>query len=180
MSRYFTAVLLLIISSSALAADSVASGLAQCARIQSGVERLDCFDALADAVKAEEDTGRATAAQKPRPTERSVPQVAAPAAEPTQQPTPEEKSTGFGFDLFGKNKPEAEVPSEIRSRIVSAKRNSLGIYIIELENGMVWQEREKGRRHIDAGQDVIVTERRWSMSMLLVDQNWRVTVQRID
>lgn len=86
----------------------------------------------------------------------------------------------FGITLFGKRRGDPDVGKNVRSHIEEIRETPGGNRVMTLANGQVWMEREPGRRRIDANQDIVISKRRWSYTMLLLEQNRRITVQRID
>ncbi|MDZ7685981.1 MAG: hypothetical protein U5O39_14010 [Gammaproteobacteria bacterium] len=175
--------------------------LSQCSKIDSAVERLDCYDGLAarhgDKQGAQDNGGKIRekhdvaedAEPESIPIEQSAPCVTgaseAPAGE-TEIPkeggcaAADDEEETFGIQLFGKPRSDPDRGESIRSTIESVRDSPAGNRVMTLANGQIWMEREAGRRSIDPSQDVVILKRRWHYSMLLIDQNRRVTVQRID
>lgn len=156
-----------------------------CASIADPNLRLACYDRLArpqaepevPSAADDETTSQAPATDMPddAPVAQSTPEKSAPDSEPY---TAKEKED-FGITIFGKRDNSKERDS-IASHIESVRTSNAGTRIMTLANGQVWMEREPGRRPIDAKQDVEIEKRRWHYSMLLKDQKFRITVQRID
>lgn len=116
-------------------------------------------------------------AQDPQQPSESVTVQERPKTTIDDEPDADEE---FGITLFGKRRGDPDVGQSVRSHIEAVRESAAGNRVMTLTNGQVWMEREAGRRRIDANQDVVITKRRWSYTMLLLDQNRRVTVQRID
>lgn len=150
-----------------------ADGLAECAAVESALERLDCFDRLARERLA--DDGRS--AEKPPAAPSAPAPVAAPAR--TAQPAPAvEPETPARFGLKTRPEPAGSVEL-IEARIDDVRTTPLGEHVMTLSNGQVWMENEPGRRPIAAGQDVIIRKHRWHYEMELAAQP-DVAVRRID
>lgn len=179
---------------------SAAEPLADCAAISNAEARLACFDALvaqpeADTKDAATDTvpdakpdtiPEINPDARPAVSTRATPETAteagtlsSPAASQQVIPTTQPQED-FGITLFGKRASEIDKDVSITSRIKSVREASGGQRIMTLVNGQVWMEREPGRRRIDPDQDVEIIKRRWSYSMMLLEQKHRITVQRID
>jgi hypothetical protein len=149
--RFPTIILLASLSPLVLASETIS----QCATIENAEARLDCYDGVVGQSEPEKTLTVPATVAKPGKSE-------------------EEDFT----TLFGSGADDSSEP--VMSRIESIRQSSGGHRIMTLENGQVWMEREPGRRRIQAGQDIEIVKRRWSYSMLLLDQNRRVTVQRLE
>lgn len=166
-------VLLLSITFCIAGQASAANELADCARIDSAVERLDCYDRLARDKANEAQSGehdQAEPARKPTPSRSLV-----------KERSRSDKSAEEKIEWFGKSKPAnpAADLSQIEAHIESIRKSPLGHHVMTLSNGQVWMENEPGRRSIEPGQDVTIRKHRWHFEMELSNRP-NVTVKRVD
>ena len=149
--------------------------LSDCVAITSPSARLACYDRLAHR-KTQKSTARDSMAR-----DTGAQQTSPPAESTIQIP---EKPHRQSADLprtqsFGEQGADVDEGDSIDATLVSAHRNGRRLYVLKLNNGQVWMQREAGDRPIRGDQPVTITRKRWSYGMLLEDQNFEVTVQRI-
>lgn len=99
-------------------ADVTAESLRRCAAIERGVERLDCYDAIAQSLASD-------------PQERREP----------EEPSAASDGAEFGAELLG----DGTDTQEIHSRIVGEFSGWRGNTEFRLENGQVWRQAEQDR-----------------------------------
>ena len=180
MSRFLVLVLMSAWAGQATAAD-LRADLAQCRGIQSLAQRLQCYDRLVDsqpeinvtstvvpkqAPKTTQtqptprDDQRSTASNKQPLTAQSAP-VKTPALPANDKVKPEE--------LFGKSDVEVkevvsrelEIKSvdQISSRVTRIQISPSQEYVVYLENGQVWRQKNKaGKWRIKVGETAIISK----------------------
>jgi hypothetical protein len=172
MSRILIAVLLFIWASQSVA-DDLRSGLSQCRGIQSLAQRLQCYDRLVDKLPeievtstvapAASDANQKTQPVVPsaRPAVQQPSKPVAPVAVAPEQVKPEE--------LFGKSDSELkevverklEIASvdEISSKVVRIQISSSKEYVVYLENGQVWRQKDDaGKWRIKVGETATISK----------------------
>lgn len=193
------AVLLLAFADPVLAADSQES----CAAIANADARLACYDRISTPSEPRVEGPSPAPTEMPVPTAVPLPkedlkeQPLPPSVvrkvvppEPRfekEEPNPNSRDTNqddqepeFGITLFGRHKSDKDERFSLQSHIEKAYKNNAGMWVMNLSNGQVWMERERSRRAVESGQDIVIVKRRWDYSMELLGQNRRITVQRID
>lgn len=132
-------------------AASPVDGLADCARIASPLDRLECFDALASSVGAV-PAAPIVAAPSPAPEP-----VAAPTPDPVTQPAPTPapvaetpppappvvatRAEEFGFENERLKKDKTEVVANYDGQFTGWSGGTL----FKLDNGQVWKQSQSGR-----------------------------------
>ena len=123
----------------------------QCARIASALERLDCYDALAeDAEKTTATTfapDRSTTGERDAPTRATRPTTT---LSPVNNFSPGDDrgapTAGTRFDEFGfPDRLSAATPEEITTRYDGAFTGWSGNTLFRLANGQVWKQSQSGR-----------------------------------
>ena len=125
-------------------ADDAASAVAACARVQSAVERLDCFDELARRVAA--GAGRSSPPPVPNGPQ---PSTAQPPAAAEAAPAPNE--TG-GSRREARAADRAE--QEFTSSVTAVREIQPGRIEVTLENGQVWRQTHSDRYNLLVGHEV--------------------------
>ncbi|MGA2779112.1 MAG: hypothetical protein ABSF94_16265 [Steroidobacteraceae bacterium] len=131
----------------AAAGDSAASlqqGLAHCATIVAGNDRLGCYDALA-AAQTRMAVPSAPAASKPPSPAASpgasasiVPQ-AAPAPVPAAAPAPAKEDFGLSPAQLQKNQPDQKPIASISASVARIGTSPIGRMLVILDNGQSWE-----------------------------------------
>lgn len=155
----------------ALAADR----LADCAAIESAVERLDCYDRLASQQAGQQAPERTPTPASEAPAERAEAEIEHDPQRPDTRPD-ENRVAQFGKSP--QRDPEREFEG-VEARIERVRKAPLGQQIMTLSNGQVWMENEPGRRTIAPDQRVRIRKHRWHYEMELASQP-NVTVRRVD
>lgn len=139
MRKSWPLLLSLSIAPVAVAVDD--ADIARCAAIANALDRLDCYDALAERLPV-----------MPLETEDPAVEVApeppvAPAAEklPPQKPPPVAPTPATAADFGFEVRAFDETPDQIESRYDGNFTGWTGRTLFRLENGQVWQQAQSGR-----------------------------------
>lgn len=147
----------------------------KCDEINDAAERLKCFDAVVELLKAAPPQ-QPLADQKPVESEQDS-AVAPAAPKPSPQPTPEQ--------LFGDPPPpkvtsrsgdssQPERPKELREVISGLKnywRNNDKDYVVVLENGQIWQTLDGSRLSIPSNPVDVRIKKNFLGSYVMVVRN---------
>jgi hypothetical protein len=147
------ATLLVVYTGSAMAQGQggVDERLLACSAIEDAAERAACFD---DAVKAMQQTGAApAAAAAPATTSEAAPAEPAPAPPVAEEPAMQIEKEMEAADM---------VFTEFTATITKSSKSGLYHFVVELDNGQIWEETDGSRRPglPKVGQTVRVTEGR--------------------
>lgn len=158
---------LLALMSVPAAAQSVSQQqLATCAGIQNAIERLVCYDKLAQGQGVEVAAGAA---------QSTAPQT----AKNTEQSTSTSYESEFGKEHrdYAENRPDRLVVS-----IVSREQDPYGKWIVTLDNGQVWKENDSSSTFRFSDDADYFIERGMLNSFFLgrTGLNTRMRVRRID
>lgn len=123
----FIAALSCAVVTPAAAQSSAEAGLAECAAIESGVARLDCFDSLA----------RRTRAASPA-TDAGVPAASEPATRPARRDA---------------RRADGEEEEQV-SQVASLREIQPGRLEVTLANGQVWRQTNTDRYNLMVGHEV--------------------------
>jgi transcription antitermination factor NusG len=178
---------------------SLPPALIACAIEKKDKVRLECFDrevarvvqsAAADPAPAQSPSTPPAPAAAPATAAAAVPAAAASAA-PAPAPAPASAATESAMDEFGlsgelarKRREEKRggkaTPTELRAGVSKVSRKPYGEYVIELDNGQVWEQPEKKSSfEIKAGDTVRITPGVMGSFFLVVDQGGSTKVRRI-
>jgi hypothetical protein len=127
-----------------VSADDTASAVAACARIQSAVERLDCFDELARRVP-----GNAAPSSPPPVTNDPRPTTAPPPVTADTAPASAE-SGGSRRDARAADRAERELTSSV----TAVREIQPGRVEVTLANGQVWRQTGTDRYNLLVGHEV--------------------------
>lgn len=150
---------------------SVEQQLAQCATISDKLDRLICYDKLAE-----------TAARTPVADAAPVlVPAAAVAAAPTAPVAPVSKPAPTMEESFGKTKKAEEEPDRIDMEIATVSKDQYGNLKISFTNGQVWKQTDSRRYKLDAGEKVFIEKGAFSSFYLGSDsRNSTIRVKRIN
>jgi hypothetical protein len=155
--------------------------LIACAIEKKDKVRLECFDReVARSVQA--SAGVAPAPSSPAQAVPAAPVVAAtqPAAPPV---TTEADEFGLSGELARKRREERKekpAPTELRAAVSKVSTKPYGEYVIELDNGQVWEQPEKKSSFsIKAGDTVRITPGAMGSYFLLSDSGGSTKVRRV-
>jgi len=182
MFRFLTFLSLIV-----LATQGKAQDVRPCAGIKSAIERLECYDRLAerqehevvdkDARKAREVIKQDSPTyESESETQKAVKQVVSESASSYE---PEAKDSRW--DIFGlrPKKDKNKEVTRISDFIADVEYLANGKKVFTLSNGQVWVEREPNPRKIAANQPATIIKKRWHYE-LDPDRGPRVTVERLD
>jgi hypothetical protein len=158
--------------------------LIACAIEKKDKVRLECFDREVARV-VQGAAGVAPAQSSP-----AQPAPAAPAVAATQ-PIPAPAAAGPASDEFGlsgelarkrrvEKGNEKPAPAELRAAVSKVSKKPYGEYVIELDNGQVWEQPEKKSSFdIKTGDTVRITPGAMGSYFLVVDSGGSTKVRRI-
>ncbi len=137
----------------------------QCAKIESDLKRLSCFDKVVKTLNGDVAI-KQTVAKRVVNTESKI-----------QTVKPESKSSTFGLE----KKIAKDNPDEIRSRIEGEFNGWSGKTIFKLQNGQVWKQSGSGHKsHSAMNPEVIIRKGAFGSYRLKVEGiNARIYVKRI-
>lgn len=115
--------------------------LRHCSKISNNDARLNCFDKLIPRTTKQIITAVTTVAAPPQP-----PKVKSKSVEQKQ-------IDNFAKEHLKKSK-EEQGPSSIVSTIIKAKQLLRGQWVIELENGQKWQQKDTARIKLKVGNKI--------------------------
>lgn len=181
--------------------DSTDEQLLQCARIAESAQRIACYDELAKQVEPRPapspapaaaatpaDTHSAPVAEPEatvRPAGSSSPAPAASAA-PARTGEPhavaESKADGATASKVDTAGPP-ERPAEIRATIVESARSGIDHFVVQLDNGQIWEETDGSRRLglPKKGSSVVIYEGRFGGHRMKIGNDNRIAwVRRLE
>lgn len=154
--------------------------LIACAIEKKDKVRLECFDREVARVV------QSAASVAPTPSPPAQPAPAAPpvaATPPAPAATDAADEFGLSGELARKRRAEQkgeDVPTELRAAVSKVSRKPYGEYVIELDNGQVWEQPEKKSSfEIKAGDTVRITPGALGSYFLAVDSGGSTKVRRI-
>jgi len=152
---------LFVLLASAAAVAQSPSDVAQCAAIAADAERLACYDHLF-AHRTEQSQSRPTPtapATAPATAASSAAAGAAAASKPAAN-VPVASTAHDDFGLDGRPPPgqkEKKGPDEMQARIAEVVTEARGEYLLTLDNGQVWQQKEADwHLAFNVGDEVII------------------------
>lgn len=149
---------------------SVEHELARCATIADKLDRLICYDKLAE-----------TAARTPVAEVAPIVAPAAVAAVPATPAAPISKPAPTMEDSFGKTKKSEEEPDRIDLEIAAVDKDQYGNLKISFTNGQVWKQTDSRRYKLEAGEKVFIEKGALSSFYLGSDnRNSTIRVKRIN
>lgn len=144
--------------------------LRECTRIQNALKRLVCFDAVME--------GRELPAVAQQPAANRGQQQAATVR--NNQPESSENDPNSA-ENFGKTVAPVDRIERIEVAIAERKRDGLGRWVIELENGQVWRQKTAESYVFSDNADYFIERGAFSAFFLgRSDSNSRTAVERID
>ena len=172
--------------------------LLRCARISESAERIACYDELAKQVEpgqAAPPAASATPAEtnnvpvaEPKASVPSVAPAAAEAVESTapasaaKRPAVAESKSGNSTEEKADSMGPPEKAVDIRGTIVQVERSGINHFVVQLDNGQVWEETDGSRRQRlpKAGAPVVIYEGRFGgYRMKIGDDNRVAWVRRL-
>ena len=143
-----------------------------CSRLESSLERLDCYDRVARRI-AQQPAGTTrsnarptyqTRARADSPTREATTAAAMPDSSGTLKPAREEDRPGLLRRLFGaeaiknERRRKTEKLDSINGEVASVAQLSRGTYQVTLEDGQIWRENEVERRTTyEVGDQVVIS-----------------------
>ena len=162
-------------------AQQLPPALIACAIEKKDKVRLECFDReVARSVQA-------SAGVAPAPSSPALPAPAAPPVAATQPAAPVAATEADEFGLSGElarkrreERKERPAPTELRAGVSKVSTKPYGEYVIELDNGQVWEQPEKKSSFsIKAGDTVRITPGAMGSYFLLSDAGGSTKVRRV-
>jgi hypothetical protein len=155
MSRISILLIILLVTIGHASAADLRTELAKCRSIESLTLRLQCYDHLVDGAPLINGTAN------------SASQIA-PTSSATTHPAVVSQKPATSEELFGKSaeqvkqavsiKLDIEPLDQISSKVTRVQKNSSQEYVVYLENGQVWKQKDKaGKWRIKVGETAIVS-----------------------
>lgn len=158
--------------------------LIACAIEKKDKVRLECFDR--EVARVVQGAANGSAGVAPAPSVPAQPAPAAPAVAATQPPpAPASAEDEFGLsgELARKRRAERQekpAPTELRAAVAKVSQRPYGEYVIELDNGQVWEQPEKKSSfQIKPGDTVRITPGAMGSFFMVVDAGSSTKVRRI-
>ncbi len=150
--------------------------LLACAMKSDKLDRLICFDALAETVKTSKNNAGATSVA-PVIATATVPSVAASSSSPnTSAALPKSAEDEFG----GNFKAEEKSLEKLYMEITSVKKDPYGALKVTFSNGQVWKQSDTRHYKLKAGETVYVEKAALGSFVLGSDtRNATIRVKRI-
>lgn len=177
--------LIIVISlfSVSLSVQAATQTLKGCSAIENPVERLSCYDTLAnrlpaDTVKVADITPKAV---DPTASNADVILPAVTAVTPTDtavEPAPDSEAI---FGLENKPKPEEKLSDEVQLKWTKKMQDAYGKWIIFMENGQVWRQTDSALFNFTNPEQLVVISRGILGSFFLVEPEGsrRLRVMRV-
>jgi len=174
MSRIAFALIILLLTTGHASAAELRTELAKCRQIGSLALRLQCYDRLVDGgseISSPEVSSTATSVDQVAPVSSNTP-IISPAVVSQTSATPAPKSEAVERvepeELFGKSaeevkqavskKLEIDTVDQISSKVARVQINASQEYVVYLENGQVWKQKDKaGKWRIRVGETAIIS-----------------------
>lgn len=170
MYRFVAITLLSLVSVTALA-DKEAEALKKCSQITDRLDRLICYDNLAQKSNADKKTEKAVTKPAVKPEANVVKENAAkapkvapkkivvkseektPAVEPTTEQTKAKQTREFGIK---EKKKEEELVTKVFYTVEKLKKDPYGRYKIYFSNKQEWKQAESGYYRLKTGDRVSI------------------------
>ena len=178
-----TLILIMVMSAigPAMAEQPLTTELSRCAQIKSAIERLTCYDELADQVQqihsdreavdlSEQKSVAAAAVAQSLPVKGQVP-VTEKTIDQTNRVTEE------NFGLLPEKREDEKDLVELHSTISKLREYIPGRYLITLENGQVWRQMVAERYRLRKGHNVRIYPTRWGESFRLSAEGLKGFIQ---
>ena len=158
-------------------ASSVDERLLACSSIEDTAEKAACFDNVVNEMKGADETDVIDTAPTPTPTPTPTASAGATAAATGAAAATESASSPAPVMQIEKQAEEApEEFVEFTSSIVNSKKSGRYHFIVELDNGQVWEETDGSRRPSvpKVGQPVRVYEGRFGGYRMKIGNDNRI------
>jgi len=153
--------------------------LLACAMKSDKLDRLICFDALAETVKTSQSRTSAASAA-PVVATATAPAVAVSQSAPATATTLPAALPKNAEDDFGNLKSEEKSLEKLYMEVASVKKDPYGALKISFSNGQVWKQSDSRRYKLKAGETVYVEKAALGSFVLGTDtRNATIRVKRI-
>ena len=172
---------LLALSTAPLAlAQQLPPALIACAIEKKDKVRLECFDREVARVVQGAAAVAPTQSSSAQPASAAAAVAATP---PAPAPASEVDEFGLSGELARKRREERKekpAPTELRAAVSRVSKKPYGEYVIELDNGQVWEQPEKKSSfEIKPGDTIRITPGAMGSYFMLVDSGGSTKVRRI-
>ena len=146
-------------------AETVSEAILKCKAEQNSLQRLLCFDKVAENISGLKDQSFSDAQASAPPADAVLPTTSKGQRQPR--------------DDFGKT-PVDETPDALSSRVTKVKKDTLKRQTVTLQNGQVWREIGSSGHIVKSGQQVTIEKGLFGSYYLSVDgSNREMQVKRI-
>ena len=196
--RLSTSLVFMLLVSPFSSAETLQNNLLKCAQNSDSLQRLVCYDKLAESLNAKErkepkevkpqiieipvnkpkDNAKRTVSETKPVTPVKV-KVAEPASKVQEKAQEQEMSALDKFGNEDKQTPEALI-DQIQAKVSKLSKSVFGQYTITLDNQQVWRQTDKTRLKLTSGQLVSIERGLMGSFFMGTEQvNKRIRVKRI-
>ncbi|MCL2918587.1 hypothetical protein [Shewanella litorisediminis] len=164
------------------ASASVEQGLAQCAAVQDKLDRLICYDKLAESVASNPAAATVTQPQAGAPAAvvAATPAATAVSAAPVAPVAPVSQPAPAMEDSFGKVKKTEAEPERIELVISALETDAYNNLKISFTNGQVWKQTDGRKFKLKTGENVYIEKGALGAFYLgLESRNTTIRVKRL-
>lgn len=130
----------------AIASTNLEQAIDQCRAETDSLKRLMCYDQITTTAN-KSDTGAKPAVVAVAPVVTPVPAAKVVIEAPNQQAA-----------SYGLKEKAVDAIDNIKAKVIKQKKNAYGYYIWTLDNGQVWQQKQRDYIKLDRSKNIIISD----------------------